>query len=148
MPQYGLGEARSAEILLVQDDEVDAILTVGGLEEHGLLNSFHVRCDGEAAIRYLESADVLPDLVLLDLRLRRRDGSDLVRLIRSDPRLAHVPVVVFGRAEVEGEILNRLGLAADAYLSRQPGLEEFLRVVSGLPLFETIIVKCEPPIGG
>ena len=139
-----------AEILLVQDDHADTLVTLEALADNKLLNRLVIVTDGEQALRYLRrqgahAAAQRPDLVLLDLNLPRLDGYELLRFIRHDPRLMGLPVAVLGRPDLEGELLQRQGLTADAYLDRPVRFDHIMQLVRQVQYLQFMFVKFDGP---
>lgn len=131
---------RPMEILLVEDNLVDARMTLETLQ-HGC-----IRCrvsllrDGEEALRFLFRRDVYaraprPDLILLDLQLPKRSGRQVLAEIRGAPRLQAVPVVVLTASRVHEEILREEQLQVESYLVKPVDREQFLEVVKELRRF-------------
>src|SRR5262245_57851126 len=107
-------KAQADEILLVEDDPADAELTARALNEHGLAGAiYHVR-DGQAALDYLFSrglyafrnSNALPKLILLDLKLPKVSGLEVLRHIKSDEKVGRVPVVVFTSSREERDVVE------------------------------------------
>ncbi len=134
------------EILLVEDNPGDARLAVEALKESKVRNNlYHVR-DGVEAMRFLrrqaEFADApLPDLVLLDLNLPRKDGHEVLREIKDDDELRMIPVVVLTTSAAERDLVKTYGLHANAYVVKPIGLDEFVEVVQAIEEFWLSIVK-------
>ncbi|WP_460015639.1 response regulator, partial [Mycobacterium avium] len=102
---------RAIDILLVEDDPGDELITREAFEHNKLNNRLHVAHDGEEGLNYLyrrgEFADApRPDLILLDLNLPKYDGRQLLEKIKSDPDLAQIPVVVLTTSSAEEDILK------------------------------------------
>src|SRR6185295_5997916 len=107
----------SINILLVEDNAADVRLTEEALEEAKVLNSLSVVEDGEAALDYLYqrgrySSVARPDLVLLDLNLPKRDGREVLEIMKSDEKLKSIPVVVLTGSTAESDILRSYKLKA------------------------------------
>src|SRR5207248_5012990 len=105
-PTYPTPAPTPIEVLLVEDDPGDVLMTQEAFEEHKLRNRLHVVNDGVAAIAFLRRegayADVpRPDLILLDLNLPRRDGREVLAEIKSDPDLCQIPVVVLTTSQAD-----------------------------------------------
>jgi CheY-like chemotaxis protein len=129
-----IDDARPIEILLVEDDPGDVLITTEALEHGKVANNLHCVSDGEAAIAYLrregDYADaVQPDLVLLDLNLPRRDGREVLAEIKADPELRRIPVVVLTTSQAEEDVIRSYDLHANAYVTKPVGFEQFVNVV-------------------
>ncbi len=134
------------EILLVEDNPGDARLAAEALNENKVRNNlYHVK-DGVEAMRFLrrqaEYADVpLPDLVLLDLNLPRKDGHEVLKEMKGDAELRPIPVVVLTTSAAERDLIKSYNLHANAYVVKPIGLDEFVEVVQAIEEFWLSIVK-------
>jgi CheY-like chemotaxis protein len=137
------------EILLVEDNPGDARLAVEALKDSKINNNlYHVK-DGVVAMDFLrrrgEYADVpVPDLVLLDLNLPRKDGREVLAEIKEDPELKPVPVVVLTTSEAERDLVRTYDLHANAYVVKPLDLDRFIEVVQAIEDFWFTIVKLPP----
>ncbi len=137
------------EILLVEDNPGDARLAVEALKESKVRNNlYHVR-DGVEAMDFLrrrgEYAGVtVPDLVLLDLNLPRKDGREVLEEIKEDPELKLIPVVVLTTSEAERDLVRTYDLHANAYVVKPIDLDRFIEVVQAIEDFWFAIVKLPP----
>jgi chemotaxis family two-component system response regulator Rcp1 len=137
---------RSVEILLVEDNPGDVRLTTEVLKDAKLCNNINVVGDGVDAIDYLRrrgifGSAVRPDLILLDLNLPRMDGREVLEVIKADPELKHIPVVVLTTSSAEQDILKSYALHANCYITKPVDLEQFSKVVSSIEEFWFSIVK-------
>lgn len=137
---------RPVEILLVEDNEADIRLTKEGLKEAKIRNKLHVVRDGDEAMQFLqkrgEHADaVTPDLILMDLNLPKKDGRELLREIKSNENLAHIPVVVLTTSEAEKDIIKSYKLHANCYVTKPMGIDQFVEVITAIENFWLTIVK-------
>src|SRR5918992_5584163 len=119
------------EILLVEDNPGDARLAVEALKESKVRNNLHHVEDGVEAMDFLhqrkEYADVpLPDLILLDLNLPRKDGREVLEEIKEDPDLRAVPVVVLTTSAAERDLVKSYDLHANAYVIKPIHLDHFV----------------------
>src|ERR1700710_721119 len=118
------------EILLVEDNPADVRLTQEALREGKVKNNLSVARDGEEALAFLRrEGEPRPDLILLDLNLPRRDGREVLKEIKSDPRLMSIPVVVLTTSEAEVDIVKSYSLHANCYITKPVDLEQFITVV-------------------
>ncbi len=143
-----LGEkgVRPIEILLVEDNPGDVDLTIEALREARVHNELHVVSDGVEAIAYLRRQGAhagarLPDLILLDLNLPKKDGREVLAEIKSDPDLKHIPVVVLTSSDSERDVLQSYRVHANCYLKKPTDLERFLEVVRSIEDFWLVVVK-------
>ena len=137
------------EVLLVEDDPGDVLMTQEAFEEHKVRNNLAVVNDGTDAIAYLrregQYADApRPDLVLLDLNLPRRDGREVLAEIKNDPNLCDIPVVVLTTSQADEDILRSYKLHANAYVTKRVDFERFIAVVRQIDEFFVSVVKLPP----
>ncbi|MEG3634262.1 response regulator [Micromonospora palythoicola] len=137
------------EVLLVEDDPGDVLMTQEAFEEHKLRNRLNVVSDGAEALAYLrregQYADVeLPDLILLDLNLPRRDGREVLEEIKRDEQLRRIPVVVLTTSQADEDILRSYQLHANAYVTKPVDFEQFISVVRQIDEFFVSVVKLPP----
>ncbi|HVL52457.1 MAG TPA: response regulator [Actinomycetota bacterium] len=134
---------RPINILLVEDNPGDVELTEDALRRSKVTTKVAVVNDGEDALEYLNSRDdgSMPDLVLLDLNLPKKDGMEVLKEMRGDPNLKHIPVVVLTTSEAERDILASYQLGANCFISKPVDLNEFRKVVESIDDFWFTIVK-------
>ena len=137
------------EVLLVEDDPGDVLMTQEAFAEHKVGNRLAVVSDGEEAMAYLRRqgkyADaVRPDLVLLDLNLPRRDGRQVLEEIKSDESLRQIPVVVLTTSQADEDILRSYSLHANAYVTKPVDFDRFISVVRQIDDFFVTVVKLPP----
>jgi CheY-like chemotaxis protein len=138
--------ARPIEVLLVEDDPGDVLLTTEAFEHNKVKNNLHVVNDGEQAMAFLrreaQYADSpRPDLILLDLNLPRKDGREVLEEIKGDQELRSVPVVVLTTSEADEDILRSYHLHANAYVTKPVDFDQFIRVVRQIDDFFVTVVK-------
>ncbi|OCB49374.1 two-component system response regulator [Mycobacterium malmoense] len=139
-------EGRAIDILLVEDDPGDELITREAFEHNKLQNRLHVAHDGEEGLDYLYRRDPFqdaprPDLILLDLNLPKYDGRQLLEKIKSDPDLARIPVVVLTTSSAEEDILRSYKLHANAYVTKPVDLDQFMRAVRQIDEFFVQVVR-------
>jgi CheY-like chemotaxis protein len=139
------------EILLVEDDPGDVLMTREAFADNKVQNRLTVVSDGEEALGYLrrqgQFADaVRPDLILLDLNLPRRDGREVLAEIKSDPQLQQIPVVVLTTSQSEEDILRSYQLHANAYVTKPVDFDSFIQVVRQIDDFFLTVVKLPPRV--
>jgi len=137
------------ELLLVEDDPGDVLMTTEALEESKLLTSLHVVRDGEDAVAFLRQegthADApRPDLILLDLNLPRLDGREVLAIIKADPDLRRIPVVVLTTSEAEEDVLRSYDLHANAYVTKPVDFEAFCGAIRQIDEFFLSVVRLPP----
>jgi CheY-like chemotaxis protein len=134
------------EVLLVEDDPGDVLLTKEAFADNKVKNSLNIVSDGEEAIAYLRRQEPFaeasrPDLVLLDLNLPRKDGREVLKDIKADPELRSIPVVVLTTSEADEDILHSYDLHANAYVTKPVDFDSFIRIVRQIDDFFVSVVK-------
>lgn len=142
-------EVLPIEVLLVEDDPGDVMMTREAFDEHKLHNRLSVVNDGVAALAYLRREDeyaeaARPDLILLDLNLPRVDGLEVLSEIKNDASLCQIPVVVLTTSQAEEDILRSYQLHANAYVAKPVDFERFITVVRQIDNFFVSVVKLPP----
>ncbi len=137
---------RQVEILLVEDDPGDVLMTREAFADYKLRNQLHVVNDGADALAFLRQEGEYegkprPDLVLLDLNLPRMDGREVLEAIKSDAELASIPVVVLTTSEAEDDVLRSYSLHANAYVTKPVDFERFIEVVRQIDDFFVTVVR-------
>jgi CheY-like chemotaxis protein len=128
--------------MLIEDDPGDVVLVREAFAEKKILNDLRVASDGVEALAMLRDESLpLPDLILLDLNLPRKDGREVLGEIRADPRLTSIPVVVLTTSEAETDIARSYELHANAYVTKPVDLQRFLEVVREIDHFFLSVVK-------
>lgn len=132
---------RPAEILLVEDNPGDARLTFEALKSSGTsTNHIHHVSDGEQAMRFLRRQDPyanapVPDVVLLDLNLPRKNGREVLQEVKSDPVLRSIPVVALTTSSARDDVNSCYALGANAYIVKPVEFDRFLDVVKSFESF-------------
>lgn len=134
------------DVLLVEDDEGDVLMTREAFEHHKLRNTLHVVSDGVEALEFLRRegahADApRPGLILLDLNLPRKDGRQVLEEIKSDETLRAIPVVVLTTSQAEEDILRSYDLHANAYVAKPVDFERFIDIIRQIDDFFVTVVK-------
>jgi len=137
---------RQIEVLLVEDDPGDVLMTKEAFDDYKVKNQLHIVNDGVEAMAFLrqegEHSDApRPDLVLLDLNLPRMDGREVLEAIKSDPELSSIPVVVLTTSEAEEDVLRSYSLHANAYVTKPVDFERFIAVVRQIDDFFVTVVR-------
>ena len=140
---------KPVDVLLVEDDPGDVLLTEETLLGSKIRTNLHVVGDGVEALAFLRRegtyADVpRPDLILLDLNMPRKDGREVLADIKQDPDLKTIPVAVLTTSSQDEDILKSYELHANCYITKPVGLEQFSTVVQSLEDFWFAIVKLPP----
>lgn len=134
------------QILLVEDNPGDIRLTQEVLKEGRIANILNVAMDGVEALKYLhregQYADVLDtDLILLDLNLPKMDGREVLAVIKADPALSRIPVIVLTTSAAEADILAAYHLHANCYITKPVSLDRFVDVVRSIEDFWLELVR-------
>jgi CheY-like chemotaxis protein len=137
---------RQVEVLLVEDDPGDVLMTKEAFDDYKVKNQLHVVNDGAEAMAFLRregeyASAPRPDLVLLDLNLPRMDGREVLQAIKSDAELASIPVVVLTTSEAEEDVLRSYSLHANAYVTKPVDFERFIAVVRQIDDFFVTVVR-------
>ena len=137
---------RPIEVLLVEDDPGDVLMTREALADHKVLNRLSVVSNGDDALAYLRKegrfADVeTPDLVLLDLNLPRRGGREVLREVKADPELRRVPVVVLSTSNAQDDVMAAYDLHANAYVRKPVDFNRFVAAVRAIDDFFITVVR-------
>jgi len=137
---------RAIDVLLVEDDPGDVLITREVLEHNTIKNIVHVVSDGQEGLDFLYKrgahADApQPDLILLDLNLPKYDGRQLLERIKSDADLCHIPVVVLTTSSAEEDVLESYKLHANAYVTKPVDVDQFMSAVRQIDEFFIQVVR-------
>ncbi|MGW0969580.1 response regulator [Streptomyces sp. NPDC002516] len=140
------------DVLLVEDDPGDELMTREAFEDNKIGNTLHVVRDGEEALDFLyrrgaHTGAPRPDLILLDLNLPKYDGRQVLEKIKSDPSLSHIPVVVLTTSAAEEDILRSYKLHANAYVTKPVDLDQFIAAVRQIDDFFVQVVRLPRQFG-
>ena len=134
-------------ILLVEDNEDHIEHTVDALTEGGLINRIHIVNDGQAAMEYVfqrgqyaaDGAAPRPGLILLDVKLPKHDGFEVLKAIKSDPSTKTIPVIMLTTTGNDEDIEHGAELGANDYIVKPIQFEEFIRKVKGMGKYWALI---------
>lgn len=134
-------------ILLVEDNPDDVVLTMRAMKRHHLGNKVVVAKDGVEALDWLfgtgqyagRDTDVQPEVVLLDLKLPKVDGLEVLRQIRADPRTSTLPVVILTTSDEQRDVLQAYHLGANSYVRKPVDFGEFSEAVQQLGLYWLVL---------
>jgi two-component system response regulator len=143
-------------ILLVEDNPDDEALTLRALKKNNILNEVVVARDGVEALDYLfgtgrhsgRDVSVQPPLVLLDLKLPKIDGLEVLKRVRADPRTRLQPVVILTTSKEEVDVIAGYKLGANSYVRKPVDFEQFMAAVRQLGLYWLVLNVAPPPGGG
>ena len=138
--------AKTVDVLLVEDDPGDVLMTREAFEDNKLRNRLWVVSDGVSALEFLrkegEHADSpTPDLILLDLNLPRMDGREVLQALKADADLRSIPVVVLTTSEAEEDVVRSYSLHANAYVTKPVDFDRFIEVVRQIDEFFVEVVR-------
>ncbi len=139
-------DAKPIDILLVDDDEGDVLLTQKALERKRVYNSLSVARDGVDALQFLRKegkyADATrPDLILLDLNMPRKDGRETLLELKNDPDLRSIPVVVLTTSNADRDVVRSYDLHASCFVTKPFDLNQFMHVLEVLQEFWVCFVQ-------
>ena len=134
---------QSVDILLVEDNPDDVVLTMHSFQQANFANTVHIARDGAEALEYIfctgryatRSIDDRPKVVLLDLKLPLVDGLEVLRRMKNDPRTAQLPVVVLTSSREERDIVESYGLGVNSYIVKPVDFEQFAAAVSTVGMY-------------
>jgi CheY-like chemotaxis protein len=134
------------DVLLVEDDPGDVLMTREAFELNRVGNTLHVVSDGVEAMEFLRregahSAAPRPGLVLLDLNLPRKDGREVLSEVKADPDLCDIPVVILTTSSADEDIVRSYKLHANAYVTKPVDFKRFIEVVRQIDSFFVTVVS-------
>ncbi len=133
-------EENAYEILLIEDSPDDAELTIRALKKNKLVNSLKHLHDGEEALNFIFNEDhPIPKLILLDLKMPKVDGIEVLKRLKSDPVKKIIPVVILTSSKEERDIVESYRLGVNAYIVKPVDFEKFVQAVTDIGLFWMII---------
>jgi two-component system, chemotaxis family, response regulator Rcp1 len=133
------------EILLVEDNPADVRLTIEALKDARVRNRLQVARDGVEAMALLKGPTARPDLILLDLNLPRKDGREVLREVKQDEALCHIPVVVFTTSQADQDILQSYRLHANAFVTKPNEIDQFFDVFRSMERFWLDVARLSRP---
>jgi two-component system response regulator len=141
-------------ILLIEDNPDDEALTLRALKRNNILNEVVVARDGVEALDYLfgtgshagRDTAQLPEMVLLDLKLPKIDGLDVLRRIRSEPRTRRLAVVILTSSNEERDIISSYDLGANSYIRKPVDFNQFMDAVRQLGIYWLVLNVSPPPV--
>lgn len=145
--------SKDVQILLVEDNPKDVKLTLHALREENLVNNITVARDGEEALDFLfcrgpfagRSFDDPPRVVLLDLKLPKVDGLEVLREVKGDPRTHAIPIVVLTSSREETDLVDSYKLGVNAYIQKPVEFDAFRQAIKQLGLFWLVVNEPPPP---
>lgn len=148
-----MAESDSLEVLLVEDNPADAELTLRALQKNGSVKNIQHLWDGAEALDFLfcrgkfsnRDANRLPRIVLLDLKLPKVDGCEVLREIKQDPRTRSIPVIILTSSSEERDLVETYRLGVNSYIQKPVSFAEFQEVVRQLGLYWLSVNSTPPP---
>jgi CheY-like chemotaxis protein len=142
------GGSKVIDVLLVEDDEGDVLMTKEAFEYHKIRNRLHVVSDGDQALQFLRRTGVFadaprPGLILLDVNLPRRSGLEVLAELKQDQELLVIPVVMLTTSRAEEDILRSYSLHANAFVTKPVDFEHFIDAIRQIDNFFLTLV-CLP----
>jgi CheY-like chemotaxis protein len=140
------------EILLVEDNPNDEELTLHALKKNHLINKIHIARDGEEALDFLfcrgdyanRNCEILPAFILLDLKLPKVDGMEVLRQVKSDERTKTIPVIILTSSQLDRDIVESYRLGVNSFVSKPVEFKEFSDAVAEIGLYWAIINQSAP----
>jgi two-component system, chemotaxis family, response regulator Rcp1 len=133
------------EILLVEDNQGDVVLTKRALKSGKVLHNLHVANDGEAALAFLHDVEYgqvpRPDLILLDLNLPKVNGREVLARIKSNEALASIPVVVLTTSKADEDVMKTYALHANSFITKPVDWPQFVNVIRSIEEYWFTVVK-------
>jgi CheY-like chemotaxis protein len=129
-------------ILLVEDNPMDVDLTLRAFKRRRVTNVIHVARDGEEALAWMarwEAGEPWPAVILLDLKLPKVDGLDVLRQLKQHPRLRVIPVVVLTTSDESADVTTAYQLGANSYIVKPVEFEKFMEVSEKIDLYWTVV---------
>lgn len=137
------------EVLLVEDNPGDVLLTKIALEDSKIRVNLNVVEDGVEAMAFLRKQGKYinmphPDIILLDFNLPKKDGREVLAEVKTDDNLKRIPVVVLTTSQAEEDILKAYNLAANCYISKPVDFDQFVKIIQSIENFWFTVVKLPP----
>ena len=132
-------------ILLVEDNPDDIELTLRAFRKNNIANEVVVKRDGEEALDFLrETGNTIPAIILLDLKLPKVDGIEVLRNLRTNPRTKLIPVIILTSSKHEQDIINSYNFGANSYVHKPVDFNQFMDAVKQLGLYWLILNELPP----
>jgi CheY-like chemotaxis protein len=137
------------DVLLVEDDAGDEMITREAFQQNKIANKLHVARDGAEGLDLLYRRGEhhnapRPDLILLDLNLPKYDGRQILEILKTDPTLHHIPIVVLTTSTAQEDILRSCKLHANAYVTKPVDFDQYLKAVRQIDEFFVQVVRLPP----
>jgi CheY-like chemotaxis protein len=141
--------AQPIDVLLVEDDAGDEMITREAFQQNKIANTLHVARDGAEGLDFLYRRGEhhnapRPDLILLDLNLPKYDGRQILGILKTDPDLHHIPIVVLTTSSAQEDVLRSYKLHANAYITKPVDFDQYLNAVRRIDEFFVQVVRLPP----
>lgn len=141
-------------LLLVEDNPDDELLTVRALKKNNILNDIVVARDGVEALDYLfgtgaysgRDMSVMPQIILLDLKLPKIDGLEVLKRLRTNEKTQLIPVIILTSSKEETDLVQSYALGANSYIRKPVDFEQFVQAVQQLKLYWLVLNEAPPSI--
>ncbi len=142
-------------ILLIEDNPDDEVLTLRAFKKNNIINEVVVARDGAEALDYLfcegnyaeRDTSLTPEIILLDLKLPKIDGLEVLKRIRADDRTKLIPVVILTSSREEQDIINGYGLGANSYIRKPVDFAQFTEAIRQLGMYWLVLNELPPKVG-
>ena len=149
-----MSEPNAVEILLVEDSPQDLELALRALKKANISNAIHVARDGAEALEFIfcegphaaRRIEQAPKVILLDLKLPKVDGLEVLKRIKTDPRTKHIPVVILTSSKEQRDVVESYHLGGNSYIVKPVNFEGFVKAVGELGFYWLLLNH--PPSGG
>lgn len=140
-------------IMLIEDNPDDEVLTIRALKKNNILNEVVVARDGVEALNYLFSesgfegrdTNIMPEVILLDLKLPKIDGHGVLKRIRANSRTKLIPVVILTSSNEDKDVVDSYNLGANSYIRKPVDFDQFTEAIKQLGLY-WLVVNVAPPV--
>ncbi len=133
--------AKEIDILLAEDNEDHVFLTKKAISDvkNGMSYRLHVVSDGEEALNYVRGAgkyrdEPRPDLILLDIKMPKKSGLEVLKELKGDPKYRTIPVIMLTSSSDEGDVLRSYGMGSNSYITKPTNFEEFVEKIKSIPM--------------
>jgi CheY-like chemotaxis protein len=141
-------------ILLVEDNPDDVDLTIRAFKKNNIINNIVIKRDGAEALEYLfgtgnqpQECNPLPAIILLDIKLPKIDGIEVLKRLRANPRTKILPVIILTSSTQEQDVINSYSFGANSYVRKPVDFDQFIEAVRQLGLYWLLLNEPPPPIG-
>jgi CheY-like chemotaxis protein len=141
-----VGDGAAINLLLVEDDPGDVLMTKEALSEAKVVHRLHVVDDGEAAIAFLQRRDPFqdaprPDLIFLDLNLPRVDGREVLSFVKNDPSLRRIPLVILTTSSADEDVAHSYDNHANAFVTKPVDFAAFIEAIKNVDDFFLMVAR-------